>query len=87
MMIWQLVLIVITIIFACVFLASYLKPKASAGEDDVLLQNILRIGADLKTLQEKIVYMDASLAQKMEHQKELTKVVVSEIVEEKFNRL
>lgn len=87
MMIWQLVLIVITIIFACVFLASYLKPKASANEDDVLLQNILRIGADLKTLQEKIVYMDASLAQKMEHQKELTKVVVSEIVEEKFNRL
>lgn len=87
MMFWQLALFLLVILGLGAFLAYYLKPKNSATEDEALLQNLLRLTNDVKSLQEKLVYMDASLAQKFDHQKELTKVVVSEVVEEKFNRL
>lgn len=87
MMFWQFSLMILMILGVGAFLAFYLKPKSNSNEDEVLLQNFGKITSDIKTLQEKLVYMDASLSQKLDHQKELTKVVVSEIVEEKFNRL
>ncbi len=80
MMIWQFVFILV-VIGTGLFLAYYLKPKNNDS------QNFDRLINEVKNLQEKLVYMDASLTQKFDHQKDLTKACVSEVVEEKFNRL
>ena len=87
MMVWQLIVLLFAILGVGGFLAFYLKPKELSNENENLLQALDRLNLDVKNLQEKLVYMDASLIQKLDNQKELTKAVVSEVVEEKFNKL
>lgn len=87
MMVWQLIVLLFAILGVGGFLAFYLKPKEFGNENENLLQALDRLNHDVKNLQEKLVYMDASLIQKLDNQKELTKAVVSEVVEEKFNKL
>lgn len=80
-------LVVIVILVAGVgFLAWFLNPSKNQKDDSLMLNEFQNLQKEIKATQEKLVYMDASMVQKFEHQKEITKSYLAEVVEEKFSK-
>lgn len=68
------------------FLAWFLNPNKNQKDDSVMLSEFQNLQKEIKATQEKLVYMDASIVQKFEHQKEITRSYLAEVVEEKFSK-
>lgn len=68
------------------FLAWFLNPNKNQKDDSVILSEFQNLQKEIKATQEKLVYMDASIVQKFEHQKEITRSYLAEVVEEKFSK-
>lgn len=68
------------------FLAWFLNPNKNQKDDSVMLSEFQNLQKEIKATQEKLVYMDASIIQKFEHQKEITRSYLAEVVEEKFSK-
>jgi len=68
------------------FLAWFLNPNKNQKDDSVIMSEFQNLQKEIKATQEKLVYMDASIVQKFEHQKEITRSYLAEVVEEKFSK-
>lgn len=80
------ILLLIVFVVGIVFLAWFLNPKKNLKDDSLILNEFQNLQKEIKATQEKLVYMDASMVQKFEHQKEITRSYLAEVVEEKFSK-
>ena len=80
------ILLLIVFVVGIVFLAWFLNPKKNLKDDSLILNEFQILQKEIKATQEKLVYMDASMVQKFEHQKEITRSYLAEVVEEKFSK-
>lgn len=80
------ILLLIVFVVGIVFLAWFLNPKKNLKDDSLFLNEFQNLQKEIKATQEKLVYMDASMVQKFEHQKEITRSYLAEVVEEKFSK-
>ncbi len=78
------IIILVSIFVTAGALYWLLRPTAANNESEKQQLEILE--KEFRLVKEKLVTMEAVMVQSFHHQKEITKVNISEIVEEKFNR-